>query len=91
MRISLAVAALLASLAAGPPALATPGVSTPPGSASDTVPAREVHGRGPEIRTCTPAGCAGAPGGSSGRAALGFALSAIAAAWVSRRSPPAAD
>jgi hypothetical protein len=88
MRVSLAIAALLASISVAGPASATPRLSAPPASASDTGHAPAVHG-GREGWTCTPTGCAGAPASSSWNAALGFAVSALAAAGISRRRPPA--
>jgi hypothetical protein len=87
MRVSLAIAALLASLAVAEPAPATPRPSAPPSSASDTDRQPVVHRDGG--RVCTPSGCSGAPASSSWSAALGFALTTLAAAGISRRRPRA--
>jgi len=91
MRLSLAIAALLASLAVAEPAPATPRIAAPPASASDTERQPAVHGdsaRSPGW-TCTPTGCSGAPASSSWSAVLGFAVTTLAAAGISRRRPPA--
>jgi hypothetical protein len=90
MRLSLAIAALLALLAVAEPATATTRISAPPASASDTGRQPAVPGdRSVEGWTCTPTGCSGAPASSSGSALLGFAVTTLAAAGISRRRPPA--
>jgi hypothetical protein len=91
MRVSLAIAALLASLAVAEPAPAMPQVSTPPSSASDTDPRPAVHRDGERSRGwfCTASSCSGAPASSSWSAALGFAVTTLAAAGISRRRPSA--
>jgi len=92
MRVSLAIAALLASLAVAAPAAARSEASAPAIRASDTAREQAVHRDTGRSRgwVCTPAGCAGAPGSSSWSAALGFAMTTLAAAGISRRRPPAA-
>jgi len=87
MRVSFAIAALLASLAVAEPAPAMPQLSTPSSSASDTDRQPAVHRS--EGRVCTPSGCSGAPASSPWSAALGFAVTTLAAAGISRRRPPA--
>jgi MYXO-CTERM domain-containing protein len=90
MRVSLAIAALLASFALADRAAATPGTSALPARASDTAheqPVRRDPGRS-ERWFCTPTGCSGAPTSSSWSAALGFAAAALAAAGISRRRSP---
>lgn len=91
MRVSLAIAALLASLALAEPASATPRISAAPGSASDTNLQPAVHGESGRLQgwACTPTGCSGAPASSAWSAALGFAVTTLAAAGISRRRSPA--
>jgi len=88
MRVWLAIAALLASLAIAEPALATPGPSAPHSSASDTNRQPAVH-RDSEGWTCTPTFCSAARPSSAWSAALGFAVTTLAAAGISRRRSPA--
>jgi hypothetical protein len=89
MRVSLAIAALLASLAVAGPALATPRPATGPGSASDTERRPAVHSSAvrPERWSCTPTGCSRAPGSSSWGAALGFAVTTLASRDLAPTSP----
>jgi hypothetical protein len=91
MRVSVAIAALLASFAVADPAAATPQAPASPAGASDTAREQAVH-RDParsERWFCTPTGCSGAPASSSSSAALGFAVATLAAIGISRRRPPA--
>jgi hypothetical protein len=87
MRLRLAIAASLASLAvAGAATARSAGLQA---SASDTAPGATVHGdtRISERWHCTPAGCAGAPSSALGPA-LGFAAAALATAGIARRRAP---
>jgi hypothetical protein len=93
MRTPLASTATLIAVAAAmfglaQPARALPRLAADPVGASDTEHASAVHtdSRSSERWYCTPTGCAGARG-SSGSAALGFAATTLAAAWISRRRP----
>jgi hypothetical protein len=91
MHVWVAIAALLASLAVAEPASATPRLSAPSGSASDTDRGPAVHGETGRRQgwACTPTGCSGAPASSPWSAALGFAVTTLAAAGISRRRAPA--
>jgi hypothetical protein len=86
MRVWLAVAGMLASLAVAEPARATPGLHGPPAAVSDTDRAPRVH-RERAGWNCTRIACTPAAASSWG-AALGFAASALAAAGISRRRSP---
>jgi hypothetical protein len=87
MTLWIAVAGMLASLAVAEPAHATPRVSGPSASLSDTDRAPSVHPAGArsERWDCSRAVCRRAAAGSSWSAGLGFAATALAAAAVSRR------
>ena len=78
----------LLAFAGAEPARALPAPAADPVGASDTGRGPAVHAdaRVPERWYCTPTGCAGARG-SSASAALGFAATALAAAWLSRQRP----
>jgi len=90
MRVWLGIAALLASLAVAGPASATPRFRAPSAGASDTDRELAVHrDRSQEGWTCAPTGCSSAPASSSWSAVLGFAVTTLAAAGISRRRPPA--
>ena len=85
---TLAVFAAAAFVSADTGAQATAQPAADRIGASDTGRPSAVHGdaRRSERWYCTPTGCAGARA-SSGGAALGFAATTLAAAWISRQRP----
>jgi hypothetical protein len=93
MRIRLVFPAMLSAFAAialagSSLAQAKPAPAAQTLGASDTARAATVpaEARNSDRWYCTPTGCAGAPSSSAG-AAFGFAATALAVVWLSRKRP----